>query len=94
MSWAGHAPSERLASTVLGQKSKRISVLRGARRFVLTVLVIQHSMHAFISKLILPPSLNRFPEHVSAVDKIEAGPKYPNFEIINRELCQALAELK
>jgi hypothetical protein len=51
-------------------------------------------MHAFMSKLISPPSLNRFPERAPTVDKIERGLKYPNFEIINKELYQALADLK
>jgi hypothetical protein len=47
-----------------------------------------------MSKLISPPLLNRFPEHALAVDKIETGSKYPNFETIDKELFQALADLK
>jgi hypothetical protein len=51
-------------------------------------------MHAFMSKLISPPLLNRFPEHALAVDKIETGSKYPNFETVDKELYQTLAGLK
>jgi hypothetical protein len=50
-------------------------------------------MNAFMSTLISPPLLSRFPEHAPAVDKIETVFKYPNFEI-NKELYQASADLK
>jgi len=69
-----------------------ISQLRVPTCLVLTLLVIQHSTHAFMSKLISPPLLNIFPEHALAVDKIETGSKYPNFETIDKELYRALAD--
>jgi hypothetical protein len=40
------------------------------------------------------PLLNRLPELALAVDKIETGSKYTNFETVDKELYQALADLK
>jgi hypothetical protein len=40
------------------------------------------------------PLLNGFLELALAVDKIETGSKYPNFETVDKELYQALADLK
>jgi len=52
------------------------------------------ALHACLhDQALSPPLLNRFPEHALAVDKIETGSRYPNFETIDIELYQALADL-
>jgi hypothetical protein len=51
-------------------------------------------MHACLVQVNLSAFVEQFPELALAVDKIETGSKYPNFEPIDKELYHALADLK